>query len=617
MLEFGNKEFRNLQEQVGKNMDDITSIKQSMGSALPDPIEGPEGPQGPKGDTGDTGERGNSIFGVSHLLPSPTAYKNGDFYLCDNGYIYKKIEGVWVLQCSIKGPQGIQGETGDVVANPDTYTDTITKIEIDGVKYQILDTFSRELQDFLEVDNNKLEMKFNSIYDDDGTTTLQDYIHNNSTEVSSNPSNGYINVDDVPLQVYDDTNIREILEGKNQVFVVSDSLTLNDIKALVATDTHFYDIQGNDISTDIANGDYDGITLSMSAFAVQTDNVTLSGYIAYILGGKFYLDTVHNFEHNVIKIGDIVIVEETNVPDRWYEPAQHYYKLLETAKLDPSYGAWTLEGNAYTLSFKSGGTAIYNMEAGRFFPSLSNTRQLGDTNFAFKDVYTNKINGQDIANKDLVISDSIATNYNNTATYSVGAIVMYNGQLYKCSTAVNTPEDFDDSKWTAVNIDSELGSINSALSPFVGNLPVYVIPASPNNSSNIATTDVDKLRNGICYITNFQHRARLVTFPGSIQGAGFLRNGFAIWDNGNTQCQMGKYQANPSNGHIDLIKMFEVSIGSNKATLQDLSVSNSVSGSAFNAFTKNIPECPTTTDGTYALKATVSSGAVTYSWVAE
>ena len=30
-----------------------------------------------------------------------------------------------------------------------------------------------------------------------------------------------------------------------------------------------------------------------------------------------------------------------------------------------------------------------------------------------------------------------------------------------------------------------------------------------------------------------------------------------------------------------------------------------------------IPECPTTTDGTFVLKATVSSGAVTYSWVAE
>lgn len=30
-----------------------------------------------------------------------------------------------------------------------------------------------------------------------------------------------------------------------------------------------------------------------------------------------------------------------------------------------------------------------------------------------------------------------------------------------------------------------------------------------------------------------------------------------------------------------------------------------------------IPECPATTDGTFVLKATVSSGAVTYSWVAE
>ena len=30
-----------------------------------------------------------------------------------------------------------------------------------------------------------------------------------------------------------------------------------------------------------------------------------------------------------------------------------------------------------------------------------------------------------------------------------------------------------------------------------------------------------------------------------------------------------------------------------------------------------LPECPTTTDGTYVLKATVSDGEVVYSWVAE
>lgn len=33
--------------------------------------------------------------------------------------------------------------------------------------------------------------------------------------------------------------------------------------------------------------------------------------------------------------------------------------------------------------------------------------------------------------------------------------------------------------------------------------------------------------------------------------------------------------------------------------------------------TELLPACPTTTDGTFVLKATVASGAVTYEWVAE
>lgn len=52
--------------------------------------------------------------------------------------------------------------------------------------------------------------------------------------------------------------------------------------------------------------------------------------------------------------------------------------------------------------------------------------------------------------------DSIANVYDNTATYSIGDIVVYNGDRYTCTTAVSTPEDFDSTKWTKVNIQNEL-----------------------------------------------------------------------------------------------------------------------------------------------------------------
>lgn len=59
MITVNDKELRNLQEQVGKNKDDIEEIKQSLGSALPDPIPGPQGEQGPQGEKGDKGDKGD------------------------------------------------------------------------------------------------------------------------------------------------------------------------------------------------------------------------------------------------------------------------------------------------------------------------------------------------------------------------------------------------------------------------------------------------------------------------------------------------------------------------------------------------------------------------------
>lgn len=48
--------------------------------------------------------------------------------------------------------------------------------------------------------------------------------------------------------------------------------------------------------------------------------------------------------------------------------------------------------------------------------------------------------------------DNLADAYDNTATYALDAIVLYQGKLYKCTTAVETAEDFDDTKWTRTKI---------------------------------------------------------------------------------------------------------------------------------------------------------------------
>lgn len=109
MLKFGNKEFNNLQEQVLENANEILEIKQSLGTALPNPIEGPEGPQGPQGIAGPQGVRGSKWTTGTDL---PASANDGDIHLKFNGEVYQYSAGQWVLNTSIKGPQGVQGPRG-------------------------------------------------------------------------------------------------------------------------------------------------------------------------------------------------------------------------------------------------------------------------------------------------------------------------------------------------------------------------------------------------------------------------------------------------------------------------------------------------------------------------
>lgn len=51
--------------------------------------------------------------------------------------------------------------------------------------------------------------------------------------------------------------------------------------------------------------------------------------------------------------------------------------------------------------------------------------------------------------------DMIAPMYDDTATYDVGDIVTYESNLYKCITAITTPETFDDTKWEATTAVEE------------------------------------------------------------------------------------------------------------------------------------------------------------------
>ena len=78
-----------------------------------------------------------------------------------------------------------------------------------------------------------------------------------------------------------------------------------------------------------------------------------------------------------------------------------------------------------------------------------------------------------------------APDYDNTATYSVGDVVIYNQTLYKCATAVSTAEDFDSTKWTATDVIEYVDSkgvtkeqIIANLPPFKSTIQVYILDAT-------------------------------------------------------------------------------------------------------------------------------------------
>lgn len=108
MLKFGNREFNNLQEQVLVNANGIEEIKQSLGTALPNPIAGPQGPRGEIGPQGVAGTHAAWTIGTD----LPASANLGDIHLLWNGDVYQFTKEGWVLELNIRGSQGVEGPRG-------------------------------------------------------------------------------------------------------------------------------------------------------------------------------------------------------------------------------------------------------------------------------------------------------------------------------------------------------------------------------------------------------------------------------------------------------------------------------------------------------------------------
>lgn len=80
----------------------------------------------------------------------------------------------------------------------------------------------------------------------------------------------------------------------------------------------------------------------------------------------------------------------------------------------------------------------------------------------------------------------IAPSYSDTAVYPVGAYVYYNGDLYRCTTAITTAESWTSGHWTQAVLGNDVSDLKSALNDY---LPIESdrVPTIP------AGTDIDTL----------------------------------------------------------------------------------------------------------------------------
>ena len=102
---------------------------------------------------------------------------------------------------------------------------------------------------------------------------------------------------------------------------------------------------------------------------------------------------------------------------------------------------------------------------------------------------------------------NLAEDYDRSSTYAADAYVIYSGTLYKCISAINTPEDFTPAHWQAVLVMDEVaaggggggggttvianpaGAATDILNKIQVDTTIYDVPRGGESSHNYSTTE--------------------------------------------------------------------------------------------------------------------------------
>ena len=331
-------------------------------------------------------------------------------------------------------------------------------------------------------------------------------------------------VADKKIATEDDiANVMEVAEGKCNTFVLSGEWTKIE-------DGYLYDYSGTrwpfsmigkiyvwnseteqweNKKTEIANGDYGVLNLFNHDMLSQDSSVgiTYTSSTVYLLctdGGSvteenFYLiclnwDGNDGISRYPLKVGDIILITQTNFPDRWVSDARDYFigrrrtyfRILETSKVDldsyynkgadivPTAPGFDIGDSTHAfnqvwasyiqnltqlylgvnglsivkLNYTSGSDS-YSVELGSNKSSIRLTSKEARPTYQYYTTdATSELHTLPVDND--VYSSLGVDPYDNTAQYAVGDLVAYLYKVYRCTTAISVPEDFDSDHWTEV-----------------------------------------------------------------------------------------------------------------------------------------------------------------------
>lgn len=220
------------------------------------------------------------------------------------------------------------------------------------------DIFSNTYKENYEIQNNKATVVSSSSTDTEYPTakavhtalTLKEDAANKTTTLNNESTHAQYPSAKVVWDYY--TNALEVAEGKCKTFILSYQSTIAATKAYYTNNSSkvFYVYNGEtgeleNKTSELLAGAYDDILIQNNAFNSQDALYNIyGGYLLvnpinyadpYNVSQASILYPIYNSPIKAFKKGDIFLVVETDVPDRWFDSNYTFgFYKLETSKVD-------------------------------------------------------------------------------------------------------------------------------------------------------------------------------------------------------------------------------------------------------------------------------------------